>query len=94
MSLSERRRQIIAMMQSALIEAIKKNGQASADDIRAAVKIPDDISPSITGTAVRLLSKDKVIVVVSIGTTARRCAHARLTRFWRLADPQTGGDAL
>ncbi len=86
MSLPNRHAKIIGEAQRALLEAIRKNGVASADDIRSVVAIPDDVNPSIVGIAVRLLSKDKIIKVDSIATTERRIAHARLTRVWRLAD--------
>ncbi len=81
---------IIRAAQRALIDAILVNGEASADDIRAVVVIPDGVNPSIVGTAIRLLAQDGIIVPVSTKTAQRPIAHAHLFRVWRLADRDQG----
>ncbi len=81
---------VIRAAQRALIDAIIRNGEASADDIRAVVVIPDGIHPAVIGTAVYLLARDGIIVPVNTVTAQRPIAHAHLMRVWRLADPDQG----
>ena len=76
--------------QRALINALLLRGEATADDIRKVVTIPDGIHPSVIGTAIRELAREGVILPVSTATAQRPIAHSHLFRVWKLADREFG----
>lgn len=80
------KRVVRAEAQRALISALLSRGKATADDIRSVVKIPAGVHPACIGVAVGCLAREGLIVMDSVQTTARRVAHGRLLRVWRLTN--------
>lgn len=70
----------------ALLAALLAHGEATADDVRAAVELPPGISPKLFGAVATPLAKAGIIEQAGYALTARPEAHARPVAVWRLAD--------
>lgn len=70
----------------ALLAALLERGTATADDVRHAVELPDDLDPKCFGAVPRELVRLGLIEHAGFTTTARPKAHARPVSVWRLRD--------
>jgi hypothetical protein len=70
----------------ALLSALVAHGTATADDVRAAVDLPDGIDPVCLGAVPLPLARAGIIVRAGYVPTGRPTAHARPVAVWRLAD--------
>jgi hypothetical protein len=61
-------------------------GELTADDVRAAVPIPDGIRPVVVGAAIRDAADAGIIRRVGYRPSARAVAHARPLAVWALVD--------
>ncbi len=88
LALLEARREIyIRRGRRALLAAmLAGNGTATADDVRAAVELPDDMDPRCLGTVPGRLAYDKIIRPDGRTKTTRAAAHARWLERWALID--------
>ena len=85
MSLPYDRAKVVRHIQRVMIEILRKQRTASADDVWRRVTIPPHVHPSIMGTAILGLSREGLIVPDSTIATCRPSAHGHLIRVWRLA---------
>lgn len=92
MSLHDDRAAVIASAQRAMLDVLRDQPTASADDIRPRVTIPDGVHPAVIGCAIAGLHRDGLIAPVATIATSRPAGHAHLMRVWRLADPVRGGE--
>jgi len=70
----------------ALVERLLCVGEATADDVRAAVELPDGVNPKCFGAVPGPLAKAGIIERVGFAPTSRPMAHARNLTVWRLVD--------
>jgi hypothetical protein len=70
----------------ALLEALLRNGSATADDVRKAVKLPARINPKVFGSIPGGLAKLRIIEQAGFAKTCRPEGHARPLALWRLVD--------
>lgn len=78
---------LIRELQSAALHIACERGEVCADDVRALVPIPPDVSPKVVGAAFRELAAAGILS--HTGTYRRSCrpvAHARPLPLWQLAD--------
>lgn len=59
---------------------------ATADDVRAAVELPEGINPNLFGSVPGLLARAGIIRLARLRLSARPERHAGLNRVWELAD--------
>lgn len=86
-ALLEARREIFILRgRRALLAAMLGRGEATADDVRRAVALPDGIDPVCLGVVPGELARAGIIERVGFHTTARPEAHARPVSIWRAAD--------
>jgi hypothetical protein len=64
------------------------DGRATADDVRAAVRLPEEINPKCFGAVPIALAKAGIIECCGMITSCRPEAHARPVKVWRLVDQQ------
>ncbi len=81
-----RRADLIRECTAAALRVVLEGGQVCADDIRALVPIPPDISPKLVGCVFRDLSDARILRRAGFRTSARPIAHARPVSLWQLAD--------
>lgn len=84
--LSVRRANLIRECTAAAIRVAIDRGEVCADDVRAVVPIPADISPKLVGVAFRDLADAGILRRTGFQNSTRRAAHARPLSLWRLAD--------
>ncbi len=84
--LAARRELYVLRGRRALLAALLDRGEATADDVRRAVALPDGIDPVCLGTVPGELARAGIIARIGFATTARPEAHARPVSVWRLAD--------
>jgi len=84
--LAQKRAVYIRQAQRALLLALLERGNATADDIRAKVKLPAGLNPKLFGAAPGPLARKGIIEPAGFRNTHRPEAHARTLRVWRLAD--------
>lgn len=86
-ALLEARREVYVLRgRRALLAALLDRGEATADDVRAAVELPDKINPVCLGAVPGPLALAGIIERVGFAETRRPDAHARPVSVWRLAD--------
>ncbi|HUY93331.1 MAG TPA: hypothetical protein VMV10_31685 [Pirellulales bacterium] len=84
--LAERREVYVLRGRRALLTALLTRGTATADDVRAAVELPDSIDPVCLGAVPLPLVRAGIIERAGYAATARPEAHARPVAVWRLTD--------
>lgn len=84
--LSLHRERIVRDAQRALIEQVLSSGTATADDIRAAITLPDGIDPVCLGAVPGSLARRGISRRMGYVPTTRPCAHARPVSVWGLVD--------
>jgi len=84
--LAARREVFVLRGRRALLWRLLDTGEATADDVRDAVELPDEINPVCLGVVPGTLAKAGIIERAGFVTTARAEAHARPVSVWRLRD--------
>lgn len=69
-------------------------GEATADDVRDVVPLPDGISPTVFGAVPGVLARAGIIYRDGSRTSSRPVANARDVKVWRLRDSSTAKDWL
>lgn len=86
-ALLEARREVYVLRgRRALLAALLDRGEATADDVRDAVELPDEINPVCLGVVPGLLAHAGIIERVGFAESRRPDAHARPISVWRLAN--------
>lgn len=86
-ALLEARREVYVLRgRRALLGALLDRGEATADDVRAAVDLPEEINPVCLGAVPGPLAQAGIIERVGFAESRRPDAHARPVSVWRLAD--------
>ena len=62
------------------------DGTATADDVRAAVELPDGINANLFGAVPGLLARAGIIRLARLRLSARPERHRGINRVWQLAD--------
>lgn len=87
LALLEARRDLYVLRgRRALLKALLLTGRATADDVRAAVELPDGLDPKLFGAVPGALARAGIIEADGCVITGRPEAHARPVKVWRLAD--------
>ncbi len=84
--LTKRRAALVRQAQRALLLRLLDAGTATADDVRAAVSLPDGIGPRCFGAGPPLLAALGIIRGAGYTPTRRPEGHARPITVWALAD--------
>lgn len=86
-ALLEARREVYVLRgRRALLTALLDQGEATADDVRDAVELPQEINPVCLGTVPGPLAQAGIIERVGFTESRRPDAHARPVSVWRLVD--------
>ncbi|MFM8272962.1 MAG: hypothetical protein ACKODX_11590 [Gemmata sp.] len=81
-----RRADLIHECTAAALRVALDRGEVCADDVRAVVPIPADISPKLVGCVFRDLADAGILRRDGFRNSTRPAAHARPLSVWRLAD--------
>jgi hypothetical protein len=81
-----RRADLIRECTAAALRVALDRGEVCADDVRAVVPIPADISPKLVGVVFRDLADAGVLRRTGFRNSNRPAAHARPLSVWKLAD--------
>src|SRR5437016_4857898 len=81
-----RRAELIRDCTSAALRVALDRGEVTADDVRALVPIPPNISPKLVGVVFRDLADAGILRRSGFRNSNRPAAHARPLSVWRLAD--------
>jgi hypothetical protein len=81
-----RRADLIRDCTAAALRAALEHGEVCADDVRAVVPIPSDISPKLVGVVFRDLADAGILRRAGFRPSTRPAAHARPLSVWHLAD--------
>lgn len=81
-----RRADLIRECTAAALRVALDRGEVCADDVRAVVPIPADISPKLVGVVFRDLADAGILRRAGFQNSTRPAAHARPLSLWRLAD--------
>ena len=81
-----RRANLIRECTAAALRAALDRGEVCADDVRAVVPIPGDISPKLVGVVFRDLADARILRRAGYRPSTRPAAHARPVSVWQLAD--------
>ncbi len=84
--LAARREVYVNRGRRALLITLIERGEATADDVRRAVELPDGISAVCLGAVPGELARRGIVQRVGFATTARPEAHARPVSIWALRD--------
>jgi hypothetical protein len=84
--LEARRRVYIRRGRRALLTRLLAAGEATADDVRAAVELPPAINPKCLGSVPGQLAEAGIIRAAGFVRTTRPAGHARPVLLWQLAD--------
>ena len=84
--LRARRADLIRECTAAALRVALDRGEVCADDVRAVVPIPADISPKFVGVVFRDLADAGILHRAGFRNSTRPAAHARPLSLWRLAD--------
>ena len=84
--LRQRRGSLVRRGQHALLRQLLATGTATADDVRAVVELPPNISPKLFGAVPGPLAEAGIIMAAGYVPTTRAKLHARPVMLWRLAD--------
>lgn len=86
--LEARRERYLRDARRAMLRALLAKGVATADDVRAAVDLPEGVAPKAFGAVPGPLARAGIIRRDGFAKTRRPQAHARPVSVWRLADRQ------
>ncbi|HET6575910.1 MAG TPA: hypothetical protein VFG68_20075 [Fimbriiglobus sp.] len=81
-----RRADLIRACTAVALRVALDRGEVCADDVRAVVTIPADISPKLVGVVFRDLADAGILRRAGFQNSTRPAAHARPLSVWRLAD--------
>jgi hypothetical protein len=81
-----RRADLIRECTAAALRVVLDRGEVCADDVRALVAIPADISPKLVGVVFRDLADAGILRRVGFRKSNRPAAHARALSVWQLAE--------
>ena len=81
-----RRADLIRDLTAAALRVAIDRGEVCADDVRALVPIPPDISPKLVGVVFRDLADAGILHRAGFRNSTRPAAHARPLSIWMLAD--------
>lgn len=81
-----RRANLICDCTAAALRVALDRGEVCADDVRAVVPIPGDISPKFVGVVFRDLADAGILRRAGFRPSTRPAAHARPLSVWQLAD--------
>ncbi len=81
-----RRAELIRLCSAAALRVAFDRGEVCADDVRALVAIPFDISPKLVGVVFRDLADAGFFRRAGYRNSTRPAAHARPLSVWQLAD--------
>ncbi|MCK4340916.1 MAG: hypothetical protein KAY37_04255 [Phycisphaerae bacterium] len=84
--LAARRAVYVLRGRRALLTALCYRGEATADDVRRAVALPDDVDPVCLGVVPGPLARAGIIESDGFAKSTRPESHARPVQVWRLAD--------
>jgi hypothetical protein len=84
--LEDRRKQYVRLGRRAFLLHLIEYGTATADDIRAAVDLPESINAKLFGAVPGPLAKAGIIRQVGFVPTTRAVAHGRPVSVWALVD--------
>ena len=84
--LAARREVLIRRGRRALLSVLIESTETTADDVRAAVELPDGIDPKAFGAVPGELATAGIIVAAGFTRSTRTEAHARPLQIWRLVD--------
>lgn len=84
--LEARRRRYILYGRRALLEALLRQGTATADDVRETVEVPPGVDPVCLGAVPGTLARAGIIRRVGFTKTTRVIGHARPVTVWALID--------
>lgn len=84
-----RRAELIRECTAAALRVVLDRGEVCADDVRAIVPTPADISPKLVGCVFRDLADAGILRRAGFQNSTRPAAHARPLSLWRLADDAT-----
>ena len=84
--LAAKRERLVRQAQRALLNVLLDSGEATIDQARAMVEVPDGIDPKLFGAAPGPLARAGIIYAAGYVKTKRAEAHARPVTLWRLAD--------
>ena len=82
---AHRARLILAGRRALLLSALR-NGSATADDVRDAVKVPPGINPKFLGTVPSPFAKANIIRAKRQVKTRRPVGHARFITEWEITN--------
>ena len=84
--LKARREAIVRRARRALLSVLIQNGEATADDVRAVVSVPEGVNPKLFGAVPGELAELGIIFGDRYVKSARPEAHARPVQLWLLID--------
>jgi hypothetical protein len=84
--LRQHRAELIHECTIAALHVTIQTGEICADDVRAIVTIPPDVSPKLMGVVFRDLADAGILRRAGFRNSKRPAAHARPISIWRLAD--------
>jgi len=84
--LADRRELYVLRGRRALLSALLATGQATADDVRDVVELPNGINPKCFGAVPSALAREGIIRRVGYVPARRPDAHARPVSVWALVD--------
>jgi hypothetical protein len=77
---------VIRQLQRAAVQIALDDGTVSADQVRAVVPIPAEISANVNGAAFRHLAVGRILKAGAYVQSCRPSAHASTQRVWAIAD--------
>lgn len=80
------RKGVVLRARRALLTVLLERGEASADDVRAAVALPEGVNAKVFVAVPGTLAELRLIEHVGFAKTNRKTAHARPISIWRLLD--------
>lgn len=81
-----RRADLVRQLTAAALRVALETGEVCADDVRALVPIPPDISPKLVGVVFRDLADGGILRRAGFRNSCRPAAHARPLSVWTLAN--------
>ena len=69
------------------VEICRRTGQVSINDIRAELRLPAEIHPSVLGAVFR----SKKFTAIGFTEATHKAAHARVVRVYQLTEEETNG---
>jgi hypothetical protein len=80
------RRASLRLARRAFLLALASQGEATADDVAAAVTIPAGIDPRLLGCVPSDFARQGIVERIGFEKSRRRTRHASIVSVWRLAN--------